>query len=57
MAVRPDARRRGAPHPVGLQAGGGGVDVDVDGVVKLIHRYGKDTLTWRIVDISLAYTI
>ncbi len=33
------------------------VSVDVDGVVKLIHRYGKDTLTWHIVDISLSYTI
>lgn len=31
--------------------------VDVDGVIKLIHRYGKDTLTWGTVDISLAYTI
>lgn len=31
--------------------------VDVDGVIKLIHRYGKDTLTWSTVDISLAYTI
>lgn len=31
--------------------------VDPDGVVKLIHRYGKDTLTWGNVDISLAYTI
>lgn len=33
------------------------VSVDVDGVVKLIHRYGKDTLTWGTVDISLTYTI
>jgi hypothetical protein len=33
------------------------VSVDVDGVVKLIHRYGKDTLTWGTVDISLSYTI
>lgn len=31
--------------------------VDVDGIVKLIHRYGNDSLTWRTVDISLAYTI
>ena len=31
--------------------------VDVDGVVKLIHRYGNDTLTWGTVDISLSYTI
>ena len=31
--------------------------VDVDGVIKLIHRYGKDTLTWGTVDISLSYTI
>ena len=31
--------------------------VDVDGVVKLIHRYGNDSLTWDIVDISLTYTI
>lgn len=33
------------------------VSVDVDGFIKLIHRYGKDTLTWGNVDISLAYTI
>ncbi len=33
------------------------VSIDVDGVVKLIHRYGKDTLTWGTVDISLTYTI
>lgn len=33
------------------------VSVDVDGVVKLIHRYGNDSLTWHIVDISLTYTI
>ena len=31
--------------------------VDVDGIVKLIHRYGKDSLTWGTVDISLSYTI
>ena len=31
--------------------------VDVDGVIKFIHRYGKDTLTWGTVDISLSYTI
>ena len=31
--------------------------VDVDGVVKLIHRYGNDSLTWGTVDISLTYTI
>ena len=30
---------------------------DPDGVIKLIHRYCKDTLTWGNVDISLAYTI
>lgn len=33
------------------------VSVDVDGIVKLIHRYGNDSLTWGTVDISLAYTI
>ena len=33
------------------------VSVDVDGIVKLIHRYGKDSLTWGLVDISLSYTI
>lgn len=31
--------------------------VDTDGVIKLIHRYGKDSLMWGVVDISLAYTI
>lgn len=33
------------------------VSVDVDGVVKLIHRYGNDSLTWGTVDISVSYTI
>lgn len=33
------------------------VSVDVDGIVKLIHRYGNDSLTWGTVDISLSYTI
>lgn len=42
----------------GVQSTSWGIaSVDVDGVVKLIHRYGKDTLTWGNVDISLAYTI
>lgn len=33
------------------------VSVDTDGIIKLIHRYGNDSLTWGTVDISLAYTI
>ena len=42
----------------GVQGSSWGIaSVDVDGIVKLIHRYGNDTLTWGTVDISLAYTI
>ena len=33
------------------------VSVDTDGIIKLIHRYGNDSLTWGTVDISLSYTI
>ena len=42
----------------GIQGTSWGIaSVDVDGVVKLIHRYGNDSLTWGTVDISLTYTI
>lgn len=33
------------------------VSVDTDGIIKLINRYGNDSLTWGTVDISLTYTI
>lgn len=33
------------------------VSVDADGIVKLIHRYGNDSLTWGAVDISMSYTL
>lgn len=42
----------------GVQGSSWGIaSVDVDGVVKLIHRYGNDSLTWGTVDISVSYTI
>ena len=42
----------------GIQGTSWGIaSVDVDGTVKLIHRYGNDSLTWGTVDISLGYTI
>lgn len=42
----------------GIQGTSWGIaSVDVDGIVKLIHRYGNDSLTWGTVDISLTYTI
>lgn len=41
----------------GIQDASWGIaSVDPDGIVKLIHRYGRDSLTWGVVDISLAYT-
>ncbi len=33
------------------------VSINTDGSINLIHRYGADSLTWSIVDISLTYTI
>ena len=33
------------------------VSVDADGIVKLIHRYGNDSLTWGTVDVSVSYTL
>ena len=54
-AFRPKAPARAI---FGIQGTSWGIaSVDVDGIVKLIHRYGDDTLTWGTVDISLAYTI
>lgn len=42
----------------GVQGTSWGIaSVDVEGTVKLIHRYGNDSLTWGTVDVSLAYTI
>lgn len=42
----------------GIQGTSWGIaSIDTDGVIKLIHRYGNDSLTWDTVDISLAYTI
>lgn len=42
----------------GIQGTSWGIaSIDTDGTVKLIHRYGNDSLTWGTVDISLAYTI
>lgn len=42
----------------GVQGTSWGIaSVDTDGVIKLIHRYGNDSLTWGTVDISLAHTI
>lgn len=42
----------------GIQGTSWGIaSIDTDGVIKLIHRYGNDSLTWGTVDISLAYTI
>ena len=42
----------------GVQGSSWGIaSVDVDGVVKLIHRYGNDSLTWGTVDVSVSYTI
>lgn len=54
-AYRPKVPARGI---FGIQDTSWGiVSVDTDGVIKLIHRYGKDSLTWGTVDISLTYTI
>lgn len=33
------------------------VSINRDGSINLIHRYGGDSLTWGLVDISLTYTI
>lgn len=42
----------------GVQGRSWGIaSVDTDGVIKLIHRYGNDSLTWGTVDVSLTYTI
>lgn len=42
----------------GIQGTSWGIaSVDVDGTIKLIHRYGDGSLTWGTVDISLSYTI
>lgn len=54
-AYRPKAPARAI---FGVQGTSWGiVSVDVDGVVKLIHRYGNDSLMWGTVDISVSYTI
>ena len=33
------------------------VSINTDGSINLIHRYGGDTATWGLVDISVSYTI
>lgn len=42
----------------GIQSTSWGIaSIDPDGIVKLIHRYGNDSLTWGTVDISMSYTL
>ena len=42
----------------GVQSTSWGIaSIDTDGTIKLIHRYGNDSLTWSTVDVSLTYTI
>ena len=33
------------------------VSINTDGSINVIHRWGGDTATWGLVDISLAYTV